>query len=170
MQTDYLGMSLSISDLDSDNQDYFRFAAAHDFRLQQCGSCNLLRYPPASRCVWCSEPRSTWVSVPGTGTVYSYGEVHHAIQPPFQAFVPYLLLLVELDVQREQPSHGDAIRVVGNLVTSDGTLAPADLVRKVGIGSRMRMVFTDIGPELSLPQWTIDETGPAHSPWRYPNG
>jgi uncharacterized protein len=43
------------------------------------------------------------------------------------------------------------------------------MVRRVGIGSRMRMVFSDVGPGISLPQWTIDEAAaqPA-KPWRYP--
>jgi hypothetical protein len=43
------------------------------------------------------------------------------------------------------------------------------MVRRVGIGTRVRMVFTDVTPGLSLPQWTIDETAqqPA-KPWRYP--
>jgi hypothetical protein len=31
------------------------------------------------------------------------------------------------------------------------------------------MVFTDVVPELSLPQWTLDESrAPAGKPWRYP--
>jgi len=43
------------------------------------------------------------------------------------------------------------------------------MVRRVGIGTRVRMVFCDVGPGLALPQWTIDEaaTQPA-TVWRYP--
>ena len=43
------------------------------------------------------------------------------------------------------------------------------MVKTVGIGTRVRMVFTDVAAGLSLPQWTIDEaaTQPA-KPWRYP--
>lgn len=29
--------------------------------------------------------------------VYTYAEVHHAIQPAFQAHLPYLVLIIELD-------------------------------------------------------------------------
>jgi uncharacterized protein len=101
--------------------------------------------------------------------VHSYTEVHHAIQPAFRDHVPYLILLVDLDTQKGKPSAEEALRVVGNLVTPDGVLAPLDLVRKVGIGTRVRMVFSDVAPGLALPQWTIDETAkqPA-KPWRYP--
>ena len=58
---------------------------------------------------------------------------------------------------------------MGNLTTADGVLAPPELVRKIGIGTRVRMVFTDIAPGLALPQWTFDQ--PAAQPawvWRYP--
>jgi hypothetical protein len=43
------------------------------------------------------------------------------------------------------------------------------MVRRVGIGTRVRMVFSDVAPGLALPQWTIDEraTQPANV-WRYP--
>ena len=43
-----------------------------------------------------------------------------------------------------------------------------DLVKKVGIGTRVRMVFSDVTDGLSLPQWTIDETAAQpEKPWRY---
>jgi len=79
------------------------------------------------------------------------------------------VLLVDLDAQKGSPSADEALRVVGNLATADGVLAPPELVRQVGIGTRVRMVFTDIAPGLALPQWTIDESArqPA-APWRYP--
>jgi hypothetical protein len=95
--------------------------------------------------------------------------VHHAIQPAFRGHTPYLILLVDLDTQKGEPTPDEALRVVGNLTTPDGRLAPADQVRRVGIGTRVRMVFSDVAPGLSLPQWTIDETvrQPADV-WRYP--
>jgi uncharacterized protein len=58
--------------------------------------------------------------------------------------------------------------VVGNLVTADGKLAPPQDVARVGIGSRMRMVFADVAQGLALPQWTVDEGAPAAKVWRYP--
>ncbi len=169
IRADYLGMALSIDDLDGENIEYFRHCAAHSFHLQRCDDCKLLRYPPTTACPWCTSLQSTWTPVEGKGTVYSYEEVHHGIQPAFQARVPYMVLLVELDTQKGQPTEHEALRVVGNLTTTSGELAPPDMVRQVGIGSRMRMVFSDAGPGLSLPQWTLDETTPQPAkPWRYP--
>ena len=165
----YLGMPLGINDLDIENATYFRHCAEHRFHLQACGDCKLLRYPPTTACPWCTCLDSTWVPVEGKGTVHSYSEVHHAIQPAFKAHVPYLILLVELDTQRGAPTEHEALRVAGNLTTPDGTLAPPELVRRVGIGSRMRMVFSDVADGLALPQWTLDEDAPQPAaPWRYP--
>lgn len=169
LQGDYLGMNLTVDDLDIENIEYFRHCAAHDFHLQECTSCKLVRYPPTTACPWCMSGESRWVSVAGKGTVHSYAEVHHAIQPAFKGHTPYHVLLVDLDTQKGQPSEHEALRVVGNLTTPDGVLAAPDLVAKVGIGTRVRMVFSDVSEGLALPQWTIDETAtqPATA-WRYP--
>jgi uncharacterized OB-fold protein len=164
----HLGMTFTVDDLDIENVEYFRHCAEHNFHLQQCVACGLLRYPPTTACPWCATAESRWVPVEGKGAVHSYTEVHHAIQPAFKAHVPYLILLVDLDTQKGRPTPEDALRVVGNLVTPDGALAPADLVRHVGIGTRVRMAFSDAGEGISLPQWTIDETVAQPTPWRYP--
>jgi uncharacterized OB-fold protein len=165
----YLGMPLEISALDRENLEYFRHCAAGAFHLQRCDECGLLRYPPTTACPWCASAASTWDEVEGRGVVYSYSEVRHAIQPAFRAHLPYLLLLVELDTQRGQPTPDEALRVNGNLVTPAGELAPPGLVATVGIGTRVRMVFTPVAPGLALPQWTVDESAAQPRPaWRYP--
>ncbi len=169
LQGDHYGMALTVDDVDIENEAFFRYCADNDFRLQRCADNGLLRYPPTTRCPFSGSPDSEWVSVEGRGAVYSYNEVHHAIQPAFKGHTPYMLLLVELDTQRGQPTEHDGLRVAGNLVTPDGELAPPELVRQIGIGSRMRMVFRTVGDGFALPMWTLDETAeqPAN-PWRYP--
>ena len=166
---DYMGMALSIDDLDGENLGYFKHCADHAFHLQKCDECKLVRYPPATACPWCACGTSTWAPVEGKGTVYSYLEVHHAIQPAFKAKTPYMVLLVELDTQKQQPTPDESLRVAANLTLPSGELAPPDIVKTAGIGTRVRMVFTDVAPGLSLPQWTIDETAAQPpAPWRYP--
>lgn len=165
----YLGMTLSIAELDSENATYFRFCAQGELRLQRCKACSLVRYPPGPACPSCSGDAFDWVPMSGRGTVYSYTEVRHAVQPAFRAHVPYLALLVELDEQRGQPTEHEAIRMIGNLALPDGTLAPPEIVRTVGIGSRVRIVFASAGQDVAIPLWTLDT---AHAngakPWRYP--
>lgn len=168
IRIDYLGMPLSLDELDGENLTFFNYCAQHDFHLQK-GPSGLMRYPPTTACPWTGERDHVWQRVEGRGAVYSYTEVHQAIQPAFRAFVPYMVLLVELDTQKGQPTADEGLRVMGNLCTADGKLAPPEMVRKVGIGSRVRMVFSDLAPGLSLPQWTLDETAPQPAkPWRYP--
>ncbi|MBS0558882.1 MAG: OB-fold domain-containing protein [Proteobacteria bacterium] len=169
LQGTYLGgMGLTVDDLDQENMAYFGHCARHQFHLQACDSCQRLRYPPTTACPWCMTLESHWVPVEGKGAVHSYGEVHHAIQPAFKGRTPYMILLVDLDTQKGEPTPDEALRVAGNLCLPDGTLAPPEMVAKVGIGTRMRMVFADVADGLSLPQWTIDEDAPQPVPWRYP--
>ncbi|MEZ5855009.1 MAG: OB-fold domain-containing protein [Hyphomicrobiaceae bacterium] len=164
-----MGMNLTVDDLDIENTAFFGFCDKGDFRLQKCKENGLLRYPPTTRCPFSGSPNYDWVSVEPKGAVYSYNEVHHAIQPAFKGKTPYMLLLVELDTQKGKPTEHDGLRVAGNLVTPDGEMAPPDLVAKVGIGSRMRMVFKKVGDNFALPMWTLDETAPQPAkPWRYP--
>jgi uncharacterized OB-fold protein len=164
----YLGMTLQVSDLDIENKAYFAHLARHDFHLQRCVGCHRFRYPPTTGCPWCSNADSTWESVEGKGTVHSYVEVHQAIQPAFKPHLPYAYLLVDLDTQKGEPTEHESLRVIGNLVTPDGKLAPPEIVKKVGIGSRLKMVFADVGDGLSLLQWTLDDHQPSTPPWRYP--
>jgi uncharacterized OB-fold protein len=166
---EYLGMPLIVEDLDIENLEYFKACANGEFRLQRCLDCNLFRYPPGTACPWCAGANFEWAIVEGKGTVHSYGEVHQAIQPSFRGHTPYMILLVDLDTQKGEPTPDESLRVIGNLVMADGELAPKDVVQAVGIGTRVRMVFAEAGDEIALPQWTIDES--AEQPekaWRYP--
>ena len=90
--------------------------------------------------------------------------------PTFRDRTPYHLLRVELDAQRGEPTEHEAIRFLGNLVTPDGELAPPELVESVGIGTRVRVVFVEVGPGFAIPQWTVDEDADQPTPWRYEDG
>lgn len=169
IQGDYLGFSLTIDDVDQENRAFFDYCARGEFRLQRGRESGLLRYPPTTACPWTGERESDWVPVEGRGTVHAYTEVHHAIQPAFRDRVPYLVLVVDLDEQKGRPGAHDALRVAGNLVTAEGDFAPPETVARVGIGTRVRMVFSPVTEGLALPQWTIDEEAEQpETPWRYP--
>ena len=170
VQGEYLGMSLSVSDMDKENIEYFRYCAQGEFRLQRGKKSGLFRYPPTTACPWTRDREYDWVEVEGKGAVHSYTEVHHAIQPAFREHTPDLILLVDLDTQLGEPTEHEALRVVGNLVDANGELARPEVVETVGIGTRVRMVFNPVAEGLAVPNWTIDETAkqPA-SAWRYPS-
>lgn len=168
MDSTYLGMPVRISELDRENAAFYRYCAEGELRLQQCADCSLKRYPPTTACPFCACESAIWTPVGGRGTVYSYGEVHHAIQPAFKAHTPYLLLLVELDEQRDTPAKFDGLRISGNLATADGELAPPELVAATGIGTRVQLVFKTINSEIAMPLWVIDDAAEQpKAPWRY---
>ena len=101
--------------------------------------------------------------------MHSYTEVHHAIQPAFKAHTPYLILLVDLDTQKGKPTEHEALRVVGNLATPDGKLAPPDMVKTRRHRHARAHGVRRRGPGLALPHWTIDEAATQpDKPWRYP--
>jgi hypothetical protein len=111
IKAQYLGMPLDISELDAENLQYFGYCAEHDFRLQACGRCGLLRYPPTTACPWCAEAAARWVGskaaapcIPmSRSTTFSRRSDH----------VPYLVLLVDLDTQKGVPTEDEALRIVG---------------------------------------------------------
>jgi uncharacterized OB-fold protein len=167
---EYMGTPIHLDDLDQENLAFFSYCGKHELRLQQCTRCSWKRFPPTTACPFCAHPEATWEPVSGRGTIYSYGEVHHAIQPVFRPHTPYLLLLVELDEQRDLPAQFDGLRIQGNLATPDGELAPPELVASVGIGTRVRVVFKDAGDGIAVPLWAIDEAAEQpEQPWRYPD-
>ena len=50
LQGEYLGMRLAVDDIDTENLGYFERCGAHNFSLQECTECHLLRYPPTTTC------------------------------------------------------------------------------------------------------------------------
>ena len=169
LEGEYMGMPVFIDDLDGDNLSFYRYCGNNELRVQECSACHLKRLPPTSACPFCSSEEVEWVLVTGKGTVYSYGEVQHAIQGAFKPHLPYHLLLVELDEQKDLPNAYDGLRLQGNLAEPDGSLAGPKTVQQVGIGTRVTVVFKRMGDQLSMPLWTIDkDADQPEAPWRYP--
>ena len=159
----YRGMTLLIPDNDSEWKEYFAHARQHRLMLRACNACGLMRYPPTHTCPWCMEPAWTWKEVSGRGTIYSYETVAHAIQPGFKDATPYSVVLVELDEQRATPSPDEGLRIIANLVKSDGSFED---VTKAAIGKRVRVVFQDLADHMALPQFTLSGEPDQGRVWR----
>jgi uncharacterized OB-fold protein len=162
---DYRGMQLQIPDNDSEWREHFRLARSHRLMLRACAGCGLMRYPPSHGCPWCGGLGWEWRQVSGRGTIYSYEIVVHAIQPGFRDWVPYPVVLVELDEQRGRPTEPEALRVIANLVTPD--FRP-EAEENVAIGQRVRVVFQDLADDFALPQFTLAGEPPDGPLWRLP--
>jgi uncharacterized OB-fold protein len=159
----YRGMLLVVPDNDTEWQEYFAHARAHELVVRRCAGCNLLRHPPTHACPWCTDLRWSWEPVTGRGTIYSYQIIVHAVQPGFRDWTPFPVVLVELDEQRGRPSPGEALRIVANLVTPDGR---PEREENVAIGKRVQVVFHDLADHLALPQFALSDEAPEEGVWR----
>ena len=78
--------------------------------------------------------------------------------PGFRDLAPYPVIIVELDAQRGVPTPQDGLRLIANLV--DDQFQP-EAEANVAIGKRVDVVFQDLSPELSLPQFRLTDEPPA---------
>jgi len=112
------------------------WAAARERRLviPRCRDCGRHHFYPRSLCPHCGSAQLEWAAAAGTGTLYSYTIVNRAPSPAFEADVPYVVAVVELD---EGP------HLMSNLVGC----APA----AARIGMRLKVTFRDLGGGTMLP-------------------
>ena len=162
---EYRGESIDIPDNDSEYREYFEAARDHRLVVRKCLECGLLRGEPGPGCPWCSSPRWEWYTVSGKGTIYSYQIVIHSVLPGFQEWIPFPIVLVELDEQRGQPSPDDGLRFIANLLDED--MAP-EAEERVAIGKRVEGVFQDMENGLTLPQFKLSDEPAQGEVWRHP--
>ena len=161
---EYRGISINISENDSEYKGYFEAAAEHRLVVKKCSSCGLLRGEPGPGCPWCTSLDWEWQQVSGKGTIYSYQIVAHTVVPSFRDWAPFPIVLVELDEQSGQPGPHDGLRIIANLMDQD--MKP-EKEEKVAIGSRVEVVFYDGEAGFSLPQFRLTSEPPAGQVWRH---
>lgn len=130
---------------DDASEPYWQGCREGELRIQRCGACGHLRFPPRPMCPCCNSFRAGFVPVSGRGHVYSYVICHPPLLPAFQERAPLLVVLVELE-------EGCDLRIVGNWLDDDEAVA---------IGLPVEVVFERVSDEISLPQWR--RRGPARS-------
>ncbi len=164
---EYRGLALNIPDIDSEYKGYFDAAKEHRLVVKKCTveECGLLRGEPGPGCPWCASLDWEWYEVSGKGTIYSYQIITHAIMPAFRDWVPYTVVLVELDEQSGDPNPENGLRITANLLNGD--MQP-EAPENVGIGKRVEVVFQDTEDGLSLPQFRLSDEPPKGEVWRYP--
>ncbi len=103
--------------------------------VQRCTRCDVAQHYPRAMCRECAGD-TEWVTCSGRGTVYTFSIVRQNRTPPFDALVPYVVAMIDLD---------EGARMMGNITGRD----PDD----VRIGMRVAVWFEPIGDDLALPQW-----------------
>ena len=67
--------------------------------IQRCGDCRYYNHPPREACDRCLSNALAFEPVSGLGTIWSFTVMHQKSVAGFEASVPYLTALVELDEQ-----------------------------------------------------------------------
>jgi uncharacterized protein len=115
---------------------YWEGARRHELVLLRCSACGTFIHPPRAACRNCQRRQLVPTAVPPHGVIYSYTITYMAFAPGFADEVPYVLVLVGLDVQ---PS----ARVL--------TILRDCSVEDVVIGMPVEFVFDDVTDDITLP-------------------
>lgn len=119
--------------------------------IQRCRDCGYFNHPPREACDRCLSAKLAFEPVSGLGTVWSFTVMHQQSVAGFEATVPYLTALVELDEQA-------MLLLVTNL--------PGASAESAHIGQRVSVAFEPIGPledGLILPQFVLADGAGARS-------
>lgn len=132
--------------VDEYSQPFWDGTLAGELPMQACTNCKRLRFPPRPMCPRCQSLDSTWQTMSGEGTIYSFVVSHPPLLPAYAAVAPYNVILVSL---AEDPT----LRLVGNLVAD--TDAPINSVdpSTLEIGLPVRAVFPRVAEGVALPRW-----------------
>jgi uncharacterized OB-fold protein len=68
-----------------------------ELRLQRCGACERLRFPPVASCPYCGAVGGEWEEVSPRGRLYSWVTTHVPFEESLAGQVPYVVATVELD-------------------------------------------------------------------------
>jgi len=169
----YKGLQVFVQETDSEHRGYFEAARQGELVVQHCLSCGLLRGSVGAACPFCTSLEWDWQAVSGKGVIYSYQIVTQAVHPAFAEWVPYPIVLVELDEQRGLPWRGGregetvSLRVMANLCRRDDPTVP-EAEDNVAIGKRVEVYFVNLDDSIAVPQFRLSDEPPEVTPWRAP--
>lgn len=116
-------------------EHYWESATREEFVLPHCRDCDQVFFYPRRWCPGCFSQNLDWRQGSGRGRVYSFSVVHQAPFPAYQADVPYVLAVIELE---EGP------RMMANVLHCDP--------QEVRVGLAVEVTFEARG-EMKIPQF-----------------
>jgi uncharacterized OB-fold protein len=121
--------------------EFWEAARSGRLVLPSCAHCGYLQWPPERVCPECQHTERLWQEYPAEGTLWSYAVYHRALDPAFADRVPYVVGLVELDVDR---------KMYGLMIDDENS---------VRIGQRVRGVFEQVTDQVTFLRWqVVDES------------
>ncbi len=134
--------------IDEDSEPFWEGARRGELRMQRCAETGRLIFPPRPMSPWAPHTAPSWSTVSGRGTIWSFAVPHPPLLPQFAELAPYNVILVALE---EDPT----IRLVGNLVASEGGAINDIDPRAIEIGAPVRVVFQRVTEEIAMPRWVL---------------
>ena len=126
--------------VNADTKPFWDACRNHELRFQKCTECGHVRWPPSILCPLCYSNKTEWIHASGKGTVFSFVVYHKAFHPGFEADLPYVVAIVEL---QEGPYF------LTNIVGCD----PGEMSCEMPVD----VVWEDITEEFSLPKFRPSE-------------
>lgn len=121
---------------DNVTEKFWEAAKEKRLLIQQCGGCGARQFLPQSYCRSCLGENLEWIEASGRGKIYSYTVVHRPPTARFEADVPYVVALIELE---------EGVRMMSNVVGVNPEAVRVDMPVEV--------VFDEITPAISLPKF-----------------
>jgi uncharacterized OB-fold protein len=122
--------------LNADTKPFWDGCSDHELRFQKCTECGHVRWPPSIICPLCYSNQTKWIRASGKGKVFSFVVYHKAYHPAFEADLPYVVAIVEL----EEGPH-----FLTNIVGCDPGAVSCEMPVDV--------VWEDVTEEFSLPKF-----------------
>src|SRR5262245_57103259 len=125
---------------DESTQPFWDAALEDRLMGSKCTNCGQIVMPPQPRCFNCQNTTFEWVELPGTGTIYTYTVVRHALSAALAEVVPYISAVIELD-----GTQGAGARMLANVVDVDP--------EKVRVGDKVRVQFDKVSDTYAVPRF-----------------
>ena len=129
-------MEKPLPPVNAESAPYWEACAEGRLVLQRCRACGEHQFYPRLVCMACGGDALDWTEASGRGTLQTFTLIRRAVSAAFEADVPYVVGLVELD---EGPT------MMTNVLAADA--------EALEIGQRVRVTFERRGAELSVPQF-----------------
>ncbi len=125
---------------DDSTQPFWTAALEGRLVAPRCTTCGTFVLPPQPRCFTCRHEGFDWVELPGTGTIYTYTVVRHALSAQLAQVVPFVAGVIELD-----GTQGAGARMIANIIDVDP--------ETVAVGDQVRIVFDQVSDTLAVPRF-----------------
>ena len=121
-----------------ESKPFWNGCKEHRLLLPRCSQCASHWFPPSALCPKCLSAEWEWVPSKGKGKIFSFGVYHRVYHKGFEAEVPYVVAIVQLE---EGP------RLVSNILNR--------LAEEVRCDMPVEVVFDDVTEDATLYKFKV---------------